>query len=678
MRTISTSQEILLANAGAVLWARLRIQDSGGTWRDWESLAGGSGLVISLDWGDSIDARYQDAKVEVGYRRWLDNASPLIAGNRLSGYLDVGRRVDIAVALMPEDVTPSGGDYVTSFDGVIQSYDLRDDGVAVLDCRDRLGALLADRWIEADTTYGGASDPMADVIQDILDDWGDAEVLWVPGTAPTFNINAYNQQPMAVLDALREIALLIGADLRPRWRASSSAFEIALTEPDRTGGVPVYSHEQWVAVDRASVSRDEIRNVIQVNYPGATNDAGQREWATVWAANNYTTGSAPWRGETPQAGSSIAKYGRRWMEVSNGTSSGIDNATEAQNLANIILADLAEPDLDWGVQLPGLFWPVELNDYYLFAADGARFTSLIAVAVMSYRHRVDAGGGRTALTCSGRPKAGRRVWLDREARPGTTPTLSTLTPGATTLAATEVSLGARLAIGHPSAGQWDTTEVHRSATDGFTPDATTLVGTARSTTYLDGGLDPTVEYYYRTRVLDEDGNTGTASDQVAVTALELPTEHIAASARQGATVSLSGGQSVNSSTYVTVELDTVDAGGAYASGPPEISGWATANHYFRAVEERTYQISAALRFVGDGSATGITARLYETNVGTVLEESGLSGNTAGESDTIRLGGTFELPAGARVEVQVKGSGGTPSFGISTKSIAAVWPELHTP
>lgn len=678
MRTTSTGQELLLGNSGAVLWVILRIKDSVGTWQDWESLEGGTGLVVSLDWGDSIDARYQDARVEVAYRRYLDNASPLIAGNRLSGYLDVGRELDIAVAHAPEGVTPSGGDYETCFHGVIQSYELRDDGVAVLDCRDRLGALLADGWIEADTTYGGVSNPMAGVLQDILDDWGDGEVLWVPGTAPTFNINAYNQQPMAVLDALREIALLIGADLRPRWRDSSGAFELALTEPNRSGGVPIYTHDEWIAVDRASVSRDDIRNVIQVNYPGTTNDAGQREWSTVWAANNYTTGSAPWRGETPQSGSSIDKYGRRWMEVSNGTSSGIDNASEAQNLADIILADLAEPDLDWGVQLPGLFWPVELNDYYAFSADGIRFTTAIAVAVMSYRHRIDASGGRTTISCSGKPKAGRKVWLDREARPGTTPTLSTVTPGAGTITSVEVPLGARLALGHPATGSWSATEVHRSTTSGFTPSAGTLVSAARSTSHLDGGLDPAVEYYYVTRVLDAEGNTGAVSAEVSATPLELPSEHVTASARVGATVSLSSGQSVNSSAYVDVEFDTVDAGDTYASGPPVVEGWHTTGHFFPVTTARTYQVSVSLRFGGDGSATGIIAQLYESDGSTVLVESGATGNTNSEGDTIHLSGVFDIPTGGRIYIRVKGVGGTPSFTVADTSICSIWPHLHTP
>jgi hypothetical protein len=678
MRTTSTGEGLLLGNPGAVVWPRLRIKDSGGTWQDWSNLADVGGAFVSAEWGDSLDSRYPDARIEVKYRRYLDNASPLITGSRWSGLLDIGREVEIAVALAPDGVTPSGASYRVCFHGRVQSWDLTDEGTAVLDCRDYIGALLADGWIEADTAYGGVSNPLDTTIEDILQDWAPSVSLWVPGTTPTFNINAYNQQPMAILDALRELALLIGADIRPRWRESSSAFELALTEPDRNASVPDHSFDEWVAVDRAAVSMDDIRNVIQVNYPGGTNDSGQREWSTVWRADGYSTGSAPWRsGETVTANSSIDRYGRRWMEVSNGTSSGIDNASEAGDLADAILADLATPDLDFDVQLPGLFWPVELNDYYGFEADGERFNIPILLAVMAFRHRIGEGVANTTLTCSGKPKAGRKIWLDRESRPGTTPTLATNTPAAIGISVASSPLAASLTLDWPTHGTWDAVEVHRSVVDGFTPSDTTLVGAARSTTFKDPGLDPAVAYYYKTRVLDADGNTGAASDQVTVTPDELPSSHIDAEARRGATVSLSAGQAVNSASYTRVDFNTITAGEELDIGPPVLAGWNNTDHRFQIRGARTYRMNVTIRLSGDGSATGITARLRETTTNTTLVESAAVGNSGTEGDAIHLTGTFELLTDSRVEVQVAGTGGTPSFTVDTTSIAAFWPELHT-
>ena len=70
---------------------------------------------------------------------------------------------------------------------------------------------------------------------------------------------------------------------------------------------------------------------------------------------------------------SIALYGRKYMEIAEGSTSHIDEYVEAENLANIALKDLKDPKANIQVEIP--FFPfVELGDLYTFKGNNDFFT----------------------------------------------------------------------------------------------------------------------------------------------------------------------------------------------------------------------------------------------------------------------------------------------------------------
>src|SRR5690606_26354524 len=105
----------------------------------------------------------------------------------------------------------------------------------------------------------------------------------------------------------------------------SGAFRLTFYEPPRntTTPVAVIGPDQYIDVEDLAIDRAGIRNVISVSYRNA--ETGQRAEVVMTDAR------------------SIARYGRRWMQIQEADTSPIDTAEEAQALANAALSDLALP-----------------------------------------------------------------------------------------------------------------------------------------------------------------------------------------------------------------------------------------------------------------------------------------------------------------------------------------------
>jgi hypothetical protein len=546
MRTQTTAQALAYSSASQRQKIKLEIKDSSGTWQEWTDLYE-QDRVVSIDWGEDVDSPGQDASISLFWRYYYDNASPYVSGSRISGYLALGRELKIHVAVVPQDVSVGAGDWIEVFHGKIDTLDLANEP-GTITARDVIMAQLADRWVEDETVYGdnGGTLDIEDVIQDLLDDWTDGSITLEVPTGTSFAIVEYKQQRMPVLQAIQDLVALIGWDIRPKWSEADSEWQLTLYEPDRSTATSLasFSPEIWHAVDRASIDFSRIRNVVEVTYVSGTDDSGDVETSTVTATDT----------------ASVTKYGRRWMEVVEGTTSQIDTSGEATALATAIVTDLAEPELDFGVSVP--LWPwAEINDYYAFEADGRRFGADQKLAVQGYRHTFTAEQFRTAFVASGQPKAGVVNWLEREARPGQADNKKDLAPAALSLpAVTEAALAVVLRLGWPRDGDWDLIEVHRSTTSSFTPSASTLIGTARGTRFIDRDADPDTDYYYRTIVKSKSGLRSAASPETSAKSPNfVEREQLGVKLRQGARLEMSADQTSSTSPFV-VGFDTLAVG----------------------------------------------------------------------------------------------------------------------
>ena len=287
--------------------------------------------------------------------------------------------------------SPSAGDWQRVFQGVIDQWTVKNDFVNVL-ARDAIGAEIADSFIEAETVYGtGPGRALEDVMQDILTAWTGL-TLYTP-VSPSFNVTTYNQQRVSVLEALQQLAGLIGWVIQPRWDDGTSAFRLEFYEPDRA---PVSTDWTWAAnryeaVPDFTLSRLDIRNALSLWY---TNTSGVRSQVTASDAT------------------SITKYDRQWMEIEEPSDSPIDTSTEAQDMIDGALLDLKDPIA--GQEVKTLcFWPVQLSDYFQFNANAVHYTVNQAFGITGFRHEFSGGQVDTYLLTRGKPAGFIRPWLAR-------------------------------------------------------------------------------------------------------------------------------------------------------------------------------------------------------------------------------------------------------------------------
>ncbi len=399
MRTVTGSETTLLQGAHFATFARVLVEDADGTYQDLTN-------QDSIDWVHSGRiAQTIDQIVATGsFTFWrkqeggnslapLDEDSTLNR-NSVSAYaplIDVGRGIRCEFATVAIGSSPSGGDWQRVFQGVIDQWTVEDDFVQVM-ARDAIGAEIADRWIEAERTLGtGPGRAMQDVIQDILTEWTGL-TLFTP-TSPSFLITTYIQQRSTVMDALQQLAALTGWVVQPRWDDGTSSFRLTLYDPDRapTSTTWTWEPDRYEAVPDFTLSRLDIRNALSLWY---TNTSDVRAQVTASDAT------------------SITKYGRQWMEIEEPKDSPIDTSTEAQNMLDKALLDLKDPVANQEIKTL-CFWPVQLNDYYLFGANDVHYTEDRSFGVTGFRHEFGGGQVDTFIRTRGVPAGFVKPWIQR-------------------------------------------------------------------------------------------------------------------------------------------------------------------------------------------------------------------------------------------------------------------------
>lgn len=325
---------------------------------------------------------------------------------------------------------------------------------------------------ESGTTSTSAGTALETVIQRLFNDNGMGAFTLNTPVSPGWNIRQYQQQRQPTWSAARALVDQIGWDLRDKWDGGSSTFKITLSTPDRAKVVPdrTFGPGDRYPIRRVQKKLDGIRNAIRVIFLDSQDlDSKGNPKRKVVERTDAT---------------SIAKYGRKFMEVSEDKTSNIDSVGEAQTFADAILADLKEPNAEFEADLP--FFPFcELGDLYRFSADGVHYDTDFDLAVVGYRHAFTTGHNpqaRTTLTLRGKPSGGWARWLATDAgrdggQAGPTHQLQlnngdsfalqkNPVPGGHRIWVTENLNKQGLGLGH---------EIHVSATPSFTPSQNTLV-----------------------------------------------------------------------------------------------------------------------------------------------------------------------------------------------------------
>lgn len=563
--------------AAAEAWAtgaqiphyRVKIEDDGGTLRNWTNLVQpDDDRVGSLEITESIDDPGRSLTCTLYWKRYQDNASPFVTTGRTAQWLFLNRQITVEVAIMAEGRSPTSSDWLTIFDGTIDRVDLS-NFPAQIQARDSTIATLQDSFVEAETEYGDVSTKDSeDVISDIVADYASSVTLYTP-SASGFALRKYKQQQMPVAQAIDDIVILNGWDIRMRWDSGTSSWRYTFYQPDRATTTPddTFGPSRYRAIQRAEIALDRIRNAVEVVYVDGTDDAG-----------DYATASV-----TRTDSASIARYGRRWMQITEGSTSRVDTQAEAEALGDAVLADLSEPDLEADIQIDLYPW-VEVNDYHRLEADEERWGADQDLAVMGYTHSITAETATTTIRYSGQPKAGSFTWLEREARPGQGKARGDSKPATLNNPSAAAAIrGALVTWDTPLDGRWDRVEVHRSTSSGFTPNASTFRDAVRGNSYSDPDATPGVGYYYKVVAKDKRGVAAAPSGQASVTADYVRKGDLETKLRIAVGLTCSTDHTLSASGD-PVEFDTVNAGGsAYAD---------TANFEITPGETGSYLVAA--------------------------------------------------------------------------------------
>ncbi|MEO7103867.1 MAG: hypothetical protein ABI119_11050 [Gemmatimonadaceae bacterium] len=404
MRNITTTERNRLSAAHANFYLRVNVRDSENNWRDLTN-TGSVDYVDSVSWSASLDSATMTGSVTLKReRRGGFSLAPLLTGSSLNKdshgayapLLDVGRGIQILTAVTAHGTAPVTGDWKEVFLGRITDIDFTSDPIT-LTIAD-IGVDIIDTTIEAVRTYGDAVGVAVEtVVQSELDDNMGAGIvtLYVP-VASTFTIyntdtGTYSPDRGPLMDAIRALALQIGWDLRYKYD-SSDVFRLTWYSPDRTKTVSdaTIGPNEYLNVTRLAISNADIRNVVKVNF------------------QDKNTGIVS--SQTASDSGSIAEFGRRYMEIGEGTSTNINDATHALAMATAAVSDMSEPVAAQSIE-QFYFWPVELGDLLTYSANGVHYDTDQQFGVVAYSHTLSATSHRTTIDVSGHVAGAYRQWL---------------------------------------------------------------------------------------------------------------------------------------------------------------------------------------------------------------------------------------------------------------------------
>jgi len=361
-------------------------------------------------------------------------------------FLDANRDIWLEAARVPLFILADAADYVRIFQGRIDEVDWSGERVA-LSCRDD-GGILVDTFIEEERPYGATTTAtLEQVLQTLLDDNDSSAVSdsyapiflyspvpsqWilnlVDPPAPSAVSKTLLQRREPVMSALRTLVGQIGWEIRFRYDLNTTTWRLTLFEPDRLREDVdfAFAPDDILDITQSKITATQTRNVVRVSYPssetsgppaptnplpaGITN-IGQG-WNNVDGESNRTFAYF-----TVTNAGARAKYGRRFMEVNEASSSQIDTVDEAARMAASMCQDLSEPELLYDVTLP-LFHEVDVQDVATFLTNRIMHTGdQKKLAVHGVRHTF-GDSCTTNISTRGKPSVGFNRWLVLDTRPG--------------------------------------------------------------------------------------------------------------------------------------------------------------------------------------------------------------------------------------------------------------------
>ena len=405
MRQLSVAQQNVLKSKQRATYCLVEIEDAVGNFRNY-SLLDGNSFLKEVEYGAGVDEYTSDATVTLKREVYGKSISPLMEDsplNQVGGIFmpvnDIGRRLRIKTATLPRGAFPSSSDYKVVFSGEVDTFQMGGGPDVKLVCRDKAGR-LTDKWIKTKRVYGSdIGVPVVEVMQAMLDDNTGVGVtpLFVIGDNPTFAIKTYEQQNGSLFEAVRNLAMMIGWDVRYIWNDVEDDFVLTLYEPRRNIEVADWlfgpNGTPYIDVKDLTIDKFGVRN----DFVGKFISADTGEVITIY----------------DQDINSINKYGEQYMGIFEDENSPINSLPEMEALLASAKADLKDPAAVQTIETL-YFWPAEVNDVYDFEPNGKYYDRTQQWAIVSFRHHLgNDGKRRTTFTVRGKPSGGYTNWIRR-------------------------------------------------------------------------------------------------------------------------------------------------------------------------------------------------------------------------------------------------------------------------
>lgn len=296
-----------------------------------------------------------------------------------------------------DDLTMTRNAWKRVFDGKIDGVDPGGDAATmVVRCRD-LGAWLLSTQIETKRVYGSDTGvAVQSVMQGIINDNAvpGLPVLYTP-VDPLWLLHRFEQdnQDADVMGAIRDLALQIGFDVRYLFLTDGDVDPVlTFAEPPRTKSVPdwTFGPGEYTAIPKAEITDDDVRNAAEIDYY----DAASGALTSIVSIN----------------AASIAEFERRFLRVTESSTSNIDTATEATRLGDAIVADLGFPSMSHTMET--LYcWFLSISDLCRFLSNNVHYDDFQDLAIVGFQHVLEGGHGTTTADCRGTPAGAYKRWL---------------------------------------------------------------------------------------------------------------------------------------------------------------------------------------------------------------------------------------------------------------------------
>jgi hypothetical protein len=383
----------------------------------------GENWVQSVSWEESVDSQIATAKITL--RREIGSLSlmPGVTGkaNRddtgaAADVLREGKSIEVFVQLGPAGSTPDPtGTWTSVLDGAIDDLDCGSDDSATitLSCRDLLGQMWQDTWIEDERPLPGSFGLETTASKDRGTDWYD-DISWPatvvastglglaadiidggmgPGLSPAIvrvgtQSWAMNQPrtenpvvtpgPIAA-NVVDRLAQPIGDDLRLRWYDTDSEWRPTWRVTTRsTVGITQTFARDFYRIQGWRRSIRDVRNLVEVVYSDSDNG---------------------WERKVSQAedATSQSLYGLRSARRTEGSNSNINTTGEAETLRDIMLDEMSEPKWQATIRVPLFPW-LELHDVVALSPPSRHFDASADTrgSVLTIGHTL--GGGKATTT----------------------------------------------------------------------------------------------------------------------------------------------------------------------------------------------------------------------------------------------------------------------------------------